>query len=152
MSIIVVDASAVLAVVLREGTADQIKDRTSGYELISPESLPMEVANALALGLIQSGGHKPKMPLAAWEAFRQYRLMQIRLIQMDDRMYQRVLDLSHRHGMYAYDAFMLAMAERYRARLLTLDGFTAKKKDKPGLKQHAEAEGIEVIPLKVGGR
>lgn len=149
MAIIVVDASAVLSVVLREGAAGQIKESTRGCELISPESLPLEVANVLSLGLIQASGHKPGTAALAWAAFQEFRKMQIRLVGLDDRLYRRMLELSFMHRMYAYDAAMLAVAERHHAQLLTLDGFAKKKRGKPGLKQHAEAEGITVVGLKL---
>jgi len=48
------------------------------------------------------------------------------------------LILSHRHCIYAYDAYMLACAERYRTPLLTLDR---------RLRDVARSAGIEVLEV-----
>ena len=45
---IVADTSAVLAVCLREATRQAIIEKTKGVNLIAPESLPVEIPNALS--------------------------------------------------------------------------------------------------------
>ena len=47
-NLIIIDASAVLALLLNEPTAMKVLDATAGARLISPASLPYEIANALS--------------------------------------------------------------------------------------------------------
>lgn len=48
------------------------------------------------------------------------------------------LALAHELGIYAYDAYMIHGAQRYRAPLLTLDG---------GLKHAAKQAGVQLIEV-----
>jgi predicted nucleic acid-binding protein len=50
----------------------------------------------------------------------------------------QALDLSHRLGIYAYDAYLIACGLQYRSPVLTLDG---------GLRDAARRVGIEVLEV-----
>lgn len=142
MKTIVVDASAVLSVLLHEAHRAAILAATAGCELVSPDSLPFEVANALSARMKRGDAQRLEAQEAS-EAFRQFASMTIRLVPQSMADHARALALAGRLGIYAYDAYMLVCSQAAKAALLTLDG----RGRRPGLVQQAEALGIELVPL-----
>ena len=128
---IVIDASAVIAVVTNEAHRDALIEMTEGAELLSPASLPMEMGNAFS-AMFKRG--RISLP-AATAAIEAYQLIAIRLIPID---LSQSLDLSHNLGIYAYDAFLIACGMQTRAPLLTVDG---------GLRTAARRMGVEVLEV-----
>ena len=125
------DTSALLAVLLGESQAEQVLEHTRGAQLLAPPSLLLEVGNALA-ALVKKG----KLDLeTAKLALRDSLKVPFRSVSID---LEWSLILSHRHRIYAYDAYMLACAERYRTPLLTLDG---------RLRDVARSVGIKVLEV-----
>lgn len=111
---IVIDASAVMAVLLGEPSRDRLIDLAREAELLAPPTLPWEIGNALSalfrrarLGLEQAMG-----ALASLER------IPIRLADVELAV---AVALAHEKRIYAYDAFVLECARRYRAPLLSLD-------------------------------
>ena len=53
---------------------------------------------------------------------------------------EMAVQIAAKLGIYAYDAYLLRCAERYRAPLLTLDR---------ALREHARSYGVQVLEIKV---
>ena len=111
---IVVDASALLAVLLDEAHRDEVVAVTAGATLCAPASLPWEMGNALSAGL-KRRRFSLDLAQAGVAAFEK---IPIRLVPVD---LAAALELAHRHRLYAYDAYLLATCLALRAPLLTLD-------------------------------
>ena len=111
---IVVDTSAVIAVIANEPQRAAILDRTIGAGLFAPASMHWEVGNAFSAML-----RRRRITLSqAKQAVGRYQEMEFRFVDVE---LQRSLELSDQLGIYAYDAYVLACAQRMRCPLLTLD-------------------------------
>ena len=111
---IVIDTSAIIAVIANEPERRAIVGRTVGAALAAPASVHWEVGNAFSamfkrgrINLVQ-----------AKQAVRSYERMRLRFVDVD---LSESLELSQRLNFYAYDAYVLACALRLRSRLITLD-------------------------------
>ncbi len=111
---IVIDTSALIAVIVGEPERSKIIELTAGATLIGPGAIPWEIGNAfsamfkrnrLSLGEAQRG-------LSVFES------IPLRYVEPD---FRNALQMSKKINMYAYDAYFLDCALRYRAPLLTLD-------------------------------
>ena len=129
---IVIDASAVLAVVLNEPTKAALVQLTSGADIVAPGSLPWEIGNALAAML-----KRKRLDVAtARNAYQSFDQIPIRLVTVDR---EAAIGVAAKHDMYAYDAYMLECAATRRAPLLTLDR---------GLIHAAKAAGVQHLEVK----
>ena len=129
---LVVDTSAVIAVIANEPERSAILDRTTGAELFAPASVHWEVGNAFAAML-----RRRRITLnQAKQAVGRYQEMVFRFVDVE---LHRSLELSERLGLYAYDAYVLACAQRMRCPILTLDARLASA---------APDAGVEVLELK----
>ena len=110
----VIDTSALLAVLLGEPTRPALIAATKGAVLVGAPSLPWEVGNALVAGVrgrqLSSG--------AAQKAWGSYAQVPVRLADIDTA---RALELALALRLYAYDAYVLEAARAARLSLLTLD-------------------------------
>ena len=129
---VVIDTSAVIAVVTNEVHKPVLIQLTEGAELLSPVSLPAEVGNAFSAMFKRRQISLPEAK-AALEA---YKRIAIRLAAID---LGQALDLSHQLNIYAYDAYLIACSLQYRSPLLTVDG---------GLRTAARQVGVEVLEVK----
>lgn len=111
---LVLDTSAVLAVVLNEPERVDIIGLTRGCELLAPSVLPYEIGNALT-GLLKRRIHTVEQTRAAWNAFSAVPL-ELREIDVGP-----ALMLAARQGLYAYDAYVIQCAIEARCQLLSLD-------------------------------
>ena len=112
---IVVDTSAIIAVVLGEASRDQVVKAAEGADLIAPESLHWEVGNAFS-AMFKRGRLSVE---TAVQATGRYEEIPIQFVEVE---LQEAIQAADRLGLYAYDAYMLVAARRHRAPLLTLDG------------------------------
>lgn len=111
---IIIDTSALIAVIVGEPERDIIVDITAGNNLIGPGSIPWEIGNAF------SAMFKQKR-LTIQEAEKGIVILKsipLRYIEPD---FINSLEISKKTNMYAYDAYFLDCAMRYNAPLLTLD-------------------------------
>jgi len=128
---VVVDTSAVIAVLLGESHREQIIRKTEGADLIAPDTLHWEVGNAFSAMF-----KRDRLGVeTAKEALRRYDQIPIQRIQVPLPEALRVAD---QYDLYAYDAYMLVAARRHKAPLLTLDG---------GLQEAAYASGIDLVEV-----
>ena len=128
---IVIDASAILAVIVNEPERDRVVEVTTGHSLVGPGSIPWEIGNAFSAMLKQ---HR----LSIEDAQRGLSIFQsipIRYLAVD---MENAVSMAHANGLYAYDAYFLDCAARHAAPLLTLD--------RP-LKQIADKIGVEVLEV-----
>ena len=93
MTTIIVDTSAVIAVLLKEATRPSIIKATQGVLLASPETLPFEVTNALSARMKRSDEHRLSGTQAS-AAFAQFRLMEIRLLPVNWQDHEQALNLA----------------------------------------------------------
>lgn len=111
---VVVDASALLAVLLGESHRDRVLQATAGVTLCAPASLPWEIGNALSASL-----KRRRLTVAvAQAAVAGFERIPVRLYPVDLAV---AMDVAGEHGIYAYDAYLVATAQAIRAPLLTLD-------------------------------
>jgi predicted nucleic acid-binding protein len=111
---IIIDTSAIIAVIVGEPERDIIVDITTENSLIGPGSIPWEIGNAFSAMFKQ----KRITIQEAEKGFEIFKSIPLRYIEPD---FINSLKLSKKYNMYAYDAYFLDCALRYNAHLLTLD-------------------------------
>ena len=85
-----------------------------GANVVAPASVHWEVGNAFSAMFKRN-----RISLAqSIEAINNYKQMKLRFVDID---LNEALEISHRLGLYAYDAYVLACALKLRSPLLTLD-------------------------------
>ena len=111
---IVIDTSALIAVIVGEPERSRIVEITTGNTLIGPGSIPWEIGNAFSAMFKQN-----RLTLeGAQEGLLIFKSIPLRYIEPD---FFKALKLSKKSNMYAYDAYFLDCAIRHKAPLLTLD-------------------------------
>lgn len=123
---VVIDPSAVLAVLLHEPERASLIESTRQAVLIAPALLPWEIGNALIAGLRRKRLRLDDVK-AAWRSFEE---IPMRLVDVD---MGRALDVAAEHGLYAYDAYVLEAALSRRLPLLTLDSALARAARQSGV-------------------
>ena len=111
---LVVDTSAIIAVIADEPEKPAILARTIDSSPVAPMSVRWEIGNALS-SMFKRG--RITMDDARL-AIRSYEQMQIRFMDVD---LEKSLELSERMDIYAYDAYILVCASDLGLPLLTLD-------------------------------
>lgn len=125
----VIDTSALLAVLLEEPERPALIAASQGVVLFAPASLPWEVGNAL----VAATRRRRLTAAEAQRAWVAYEAVPLRLVEVDiGRAVAVALDLE----LYAYDAYMLELARQRGLPLLTLD----KK-----LGAAARASGLQLV-------
>ena len=128
---IVIDTSALIAVIVGEPERAKIIGITAGNSLIGPGSIPWEIGNAFSAMFKQD-----RLSLDnAKKGVEIFQTIPIRYVETD---ITNALRLSKDINMYAYDAYLLDCAIRYKSPLLTLDQ-----------KLKAAAQSIKVDTLEV---
>ncbi len=111
---IIIDTSALIAVIVGEPERNRIVELTTGNTLIGPGSIPWEIGNAFSAMFKQN-----RLTLKeAQKGFAIFQSIPVRFMEAD---FNNVLKLSKYSKMYAYDAYFLDCALRRKAPLLTLD-------------------------------
>ncbi len=128
---IVADTSIIIAILLGESGKERILQLTSEAEVFCSTSLDAEIGNAFSSLMKQK-----KLTLhQAKEALSHYQKMQFNSVPFH---LENSVKISSELNIYAYDAYLIDVAERLNTPLLTLD----KK-----LKAAAEYYGIKTIGL-----
>ena len=129
---ITIDPSAVLAVLLNESSKSSLIRCTEEADLQAPPSLSWEVGNALSALMIR--GHldvtQAQIALVSFESIP---------IRLTDVELAPCVELAARHQIYAYDAYVIECAKRYRTPLLSLDARQCAV---------ARLEGVQLIEVK----
>ncbi|BBO87023.1 type II toxin-antitoxin system VapC family toxin [Desulfosarcina ovata] len=111
---VVIDTSALIAVIAGEPERRRIIEFTTGNTLIGPGSIPWEIGNAFSAMFKQN-----RLTLdEARKGLVIFDSIPLRYIKPD---FVNALKISKQANMYAYDAYFLDCAIRHKAPLLTLD-------------------------------
>ncbi|MBM4054133.1 MAG: type II toxin-antitoxin system VapC family toxin [Planctomycetes bacterium] len=111
---IVIDTSAVIAVIANEPEKQRLIELTSGVDIIAPQSVHWEVGNAF------SAMFKRKQATLAQvrKAINIYRQIPIRLLDVD---LIHSIELSKKFNIYAYDAYIISCALKHKCPVVSLD-------------------------------
>ena len=111
---IVIDTSALIAVIVGKPERNRIIEVTTGNTLIGPGSIPWEIGNAFSAMFKQD-----KLTLEdAQKGISIFKSIPLRYIESD---FFQAVKISKQAKMYAYDAYFLDCAIRHKSPLLTLD-------------------------------
>jgi len=111
---IVIDTSALIAVIVDEPERTKIIELTYGKTLIGPGSIPWEIGNAFSAMFKRN-----RLSLAeAHKGLSIFGNIPLRYIKPD---FVKALKISKQADIYAYDAYVLECSIKQRAPLLTLD-------------------------------
>jgi predicted nucleic acid-binding protein len=130
---IVIDTSALLAVVGEQPEKAELVRLTRGAALVAPASVHWEVGNALS-AMFKRKSIDLDAALGLLDA---YAAIPIRLI---DVALKQAVELSARLNVYASDAYLVACAVNQRAPILTLDR---------GLIERAREVKLDVLEVNV---
>jgi predicted nucleic acid-binding protein len=111
---VLIDASALMPILINEPEKENIVSATRNCELLAPAILPYEIGNALSR-LKKRQILNDKEIIAAYNDFRK---IPLRLLEAD---IENALKIACKYTIYAYDAYYLEMACRLNLPLLTLD-------------------------------
>jgi predicted nucleic acid-binding protein len=112
---ILIDTSAILAVILTEPERGRIIEATRGATLLGPGSIRWEIGNAFSAML-----KRDRLDIqAALKGLRIFEEIGIRFINVD---LQSSVSLAKQMELCAYEAYVLECAARLNAPLLSLDG------------------------------
>lgn len=125
---IVIDTSAVIAVITNEQHKKKLITATKGADLIAPSSLHWEVGNAFS-AMFKRQRITMDQAIAALEAYHQIP------IRFSDVELSIALELASSLGVYAYDAYVIGCALKHNSSLISLDD---------GLLEAAENAGVKV--------
>ena len=111
---VVIDTSAVLAVLLNEPERAALIALTRNATLLAPGSVPWEVGN----GLIAGYRRKRLVARQVRDAWTSFEKIPLRLLEVG---VPQALGLAQQFGLYAYDAYVIEAARGRRVPLLALD-------------------------------
>ena len=124
---IVIDTSALIAVIVGEPEREKIIELTSGNTLIGPGSIPWEIGNAFS-GMFKQN----RLSLdEAKNGLTIFKSIPLRFIETN---FFNTISLASQTNMYAYDAYFLDCALRFTIPLLTLDRRLKKAAQNLGIK------------------
>ena len=112
---ILVDACAIMAVIVKEPERDSVIELTQNAVIVSPDIISYEIANALTKMMKKKVIEKEHMV----SAFSYFRKIRIKTIEVD---LEKTLNIAWDYKIYAYDACYLEVAKRLNLPLLTFDG------------------------------
>ena len=129
---IVIDTSALLAVVAMEPERAELIRLTKGATLVAPSSVHWEIGNALSAMFKRRTNELDD----ALRALNGYAAVPIRLL---DPSLREAVQLCQELNIYAYDAYVIACAINQRAPILSLDNV---------LKERARSIKLDVLEVK----
>jgi predicted nucleic acid-binding protein len=112
---ILMDACAIMAVIVKEPERDLIIQLTRNAVMVSPGMVSYEIANALTKMMKKQVIEKERMI----NAFNYFRKIPFKTIEVDIK---KALEIAWEYKIYAYDACYLESAKRLNLPLLTFDG------------------------------
>ena len=111
---IVVDTSVIIAVIANEPEKEALVEVTTGADLIAPHSVHWEIGNAFSAML-----RRERIRLEqAIQAIQLYQQIPIRFVDVELEETLRIADTL---GIYAYDAYLIRCALKYKSPLISLD-------------------------------
>jgi predicted nucleic acid-binding protein len=128
----IVDASVIIAVIANEPEKGQLIEITRGADLLAPASIHWEIGNAFS-AMIKRGRINLDQALNALEIYRKIPL------RFADVELEQTLTIVNQQGIYAYDAYLIRCAIKYKSPLITLDQKLAH------IAQQMNVDVVEVI-------
>jgi predicted nucleic acid-binding protein len=113
------DASAIMAVIVKEPERELVIELTKDTEIVSPNMVSYEIANGLTKMVKKKIIEKERMI----NAFAYFERIPIKRIEINIK---RALEIAWNYKIYAYDACYLESAKRLDLPLLTFDGNMAR--------------------------
>ncbi|MBC8444829.1 MAG: type II toxin-antitoxin system VapC family toxin [Chloroflexi bacterium] len=111
---VVVDSSVVIAVIVNESVKETLVELTTGADLIAPHSVHWEIGNALS-AMLKRGRITIQQAVRAVQVYREIPLRYV------DVELEETLAIADAQGVYAYDAYLIRCAIKYKAPLISLD-------------------------------
>lgn len=124
---IIIDASCIIAVLLGEEKAIEVKEKTKGTTLVSPFCLPYEIGNSLTACLKRRRINNEQ----AIFAYKQFEMIPIRFIEPDIKT---AIQIAAEENCYAYDMFYVTCALDTGLSLYSLDNGLVNIAKKRGVK------------------
>jgi predicted nucleic acid-binding protein len=116
---VVVDASAIAAVLFGEPSADEVAERLGSAQLAAPSLLPYEIVS-VASGKVRRGEVPTDTAMTALAVFARMRVL------LHEPDFSEVFRLTLRTRLTTYDAAYLHLAQSLSAELVTLDDKLAR--------------------------
>ncbi|RMF04647.1 MAG: PIN domain-containing protein [Chloroflexi bacterium] len=111
---VVIDASAIIAVIVNEPNKPGIIQATQGLSLVAPASIHWEIANAFS-AMFKRKRVTLDEALVALDIYKQ---IPVRFIEVE---LSESLKIARQLNIYAYDAYLLRCAQKQNAPLISLD-------------------------------
>ena len=111
---IVIDASAIIAVIVNEPEKSALINLTQGADLIAPNSIHWEIGNAFSAMLKR----QRITVIQTIQAIATYRTIPIRFVDVE---LEDTIKIAEQLNIYAYDAYLIRCAIKYSVPLLSLD-------------------------------
>ena len=113
------DACVIMSVIVKEPERDIVIKLTQDADIVSPNMISYEIANALTKMMKKKIIEKERMI----NAFCYFKKLPLKSIEID---FGNALEIAWEHKIYAYDACYLEAAKRLNLPLLTFDGTMIK--------------------------
>lgn len=128
---IVIDTSAIIAVVVNEPIKSALIEQTQAATLLAPHSVVWEIGNAFSAMF-----KRRRITIdQAVQAIAIYRQIPLRFVEIE---LEDAVRLAGELDIYAYDAYLIRCAQKYKSSLLTLD---------QGLRVAAERAAVTIIEV-----
>ena len=124
---IVMDACAIMAVIVKEPERDLVIQLTQDAVMVSPDMVSYEIANALTKMMKKKVIEKERMI----NAYIFFKKIPVKTIEID---IEKALEIAWDYKIYAYDACYLEAATRLNLPLLTFDSNIIKVGKELGIK------------------
>ncbi len=111
---IVIDTSAIIAVIANEPEKRRLIKLTSGFDLIAPKSVYWEIGNAFSAMFKKKQANLEQ----AKEAINIFQTIPIRFLGIE---LIEAIELSNTYNIYAYDAYIISCALKHKCPLISLD-------------------------------
>lgn len=112
--LLTVDTSVIVAIITNEKSKKQLIKVSAGYELIAPELLHWEIGNAFSAMLKRKRINLEQ----AKSAIKIYNNIAIRFVNIE---LDSTLNYCSKHDMYAYDAYFIECAKKFKSAFVSLD-------------------------------
>ena len=123
---ILLDASAIMAVIVDEPERDIVIALTKIAEIVTPNVVSFEVANGLTKMMKRKIIDRENMI----NAFRYFKKIPIKPVEVD---VEKSLEIAWEYKIYAYDAYYLETAKRLKLPLLTFDSAMSRIGNEMGI-------------------
>jgi predicted nucleic acid-binding protein len=110
----ILDASAIMAVIIKEPERELVIQLTKNTVIMSPNMVSYEIANGLTKMMKKKVIEKERMI----NAYKYFKNIPVKTIEVD---IEKALEIAWEYKIYAYDACYLESANRLRVPLLTFD-------------------------------